>query len=181
MFSSKIFLIIGIGIVLFIIIAIIGAVLGSNKGGEKNLSFRLKLHLSNTSELVNTFQPSIKSSDLRSGSASLYSVLTNTDRELTDYLTERYGFKDKDISSKITEEMKLERDGLETKLFEAKISGTLDRVFANEMSFEVSTLMNEESKIYDTTGNTDLKELLTKSYNSLENLYNKFDSFSEAN
>ena len=63
--TSKYFLI-GAGFfVLLIIVIIIGSALSSNKGGEKNDSVRLYLHLTNTTEIIDTYQKDLKSSSLR--------------------------------------------------------------------------------------------------------------------
>ena len=158
---------------------IIGAVLSGNRGGDKNLSYALKLHIDGTSEVIQKYQSDVKSSDLRSSSASLYSILSNTSKELTDYITAKYDFKEKDVNKNIAEEATLSKDGLEAELFEAKINGILDRIYAHKMAYEVSLITSEEAKIISSTGSADLKELLTKSYNSLNNLYDKFNSFSE--
>lgn len=179
LFSSKIFLVGLIGLVALVVIIVIGALISGNRGGEKNLSYVLKLHLSNTAEVVEEYRPSLKSSDLRSSSVSLYGILSTTDSDLTNYLTEVYEFKDKDIKEDIVEEATLERDNLASDLFEAKISGTLDRTFAHKMAHEVSLIMEEEAKLIDTTKNEVLKEVLNKSYDSLGNLYNNFNDFSE--
>lgn len=178
-FSSKFFIVGMIGVVGLILIIIVGMILGSGKDGEKALSYKLKLHLGNTASVIQTYQPNVKSSDLRSTSASLYSILANTDRELTNYLTEKYNFKDSDIDKKIVEEATLEKDGLEAELFEAKINGILDRIYAHKMAYEISVLMSEEAKIINSSKSDVLKELLTTSYNSLENLSAKFSEFSE--
>ena len=163
-----------------IVIIIIGAILGSNKGGEKNLSSALLLHLNNTAELIQEYQPKVKSSELRSSSASLYGVLTNTSKSLTEWLETKYNLKDKDVDEKITEQATLEKDALETDLFEAKINGILDRIYAHKMAYEISLFASEEAKLINTTGDSTLKELLTTSHSSLENLYEKFNSFSES-
>ncbi len=169
-----------IGLVLLIIIIIIGAVLGSNKGGEQNLGYQLKLHIDNTAEIINEYEPSVRSSELRSNGASLYGVLSNTSKELGDYLTEKYNLKDKDVSEKIQTETSLNADGLSNDLFEAKINGILDRIFAHKMAYEITMITTEETKLYDTTSNETLKNLLNESYDSLMNLYNRFNDFSEA-
>ena len=179
--SSKIFLVSMIGVVLLILIIIVGSILGGGKGGDKNLSFALKLHLDNTEEVIQDYQPNVKSSDLRSSSASLYSVLSNTNRELTDYITEKYNYKESDVSESIVSDAELARDELETGLFNAKIGGTLDRTYALKMAYEISLIKSEEAKIINSTKNSDLAGILTTSYNSLENLYNKFNDFSEKN
>lgn len=177
--SSKFFLIGAIGLGLLIVIVIIGAVLGSNKGGAKSLSYDLKLHLDNTAEVVKEYQPDVKSSALRSSSASLYGVLTNTSRDLTSYLEGKYNFKDKDISKNVVEEAEEAKDGLANELFEAKINGILDRIFAHKMAYEISLLTAEEAQLIKASSDEALTELLNTSYESLSNLYDKFNDFSE--
>ena len=179
-FTSKYFMFGMAALVLLILIIIIGSVLRSNKGSEKELSYALLLHINNTSEEIQTYQPEIKSSNLRSSSASLYGVLTNTSKSLTDYLVETYEYDERKVDDNIVEEATLNKDGLEADLFEAKINGTLDRIFAHKMAYEISMLTNEEAKILNTTGNSSLKEILTTSQEGLEVLYEKFNSFSEA-
>ena len=88
--SSKFFLVGAIGLGALIIIIIIGALVNGNKGGEKNLSFALKLHLDNTSSVIEEYQPNVKSSSLRSSSASLDSVISDTNSKLTDFVTAKY-------------------------------------------------------------------------------------------
>ena len=178
-FKSKIFIVSMIGVIVFIVIAIIGAVIGGSKGGEKDLSFALKLHLDNTASVISEYQPRVKSSDLRSSSASLYSVISNTSRELTDYLTTKYNYKENNVDKKLVDEATLMKDGLEADLFEARINGNLDRIYAHKMSYEISLLMNEETKLINMVKDSGYKELLTKSYNSLKTLSDSFDSFSE--
>ncbi len=168
-----------VALVLFVLFAIIGALLGSNKGGVENLAIKLQLHVRNTAEVISTYQPNIKSTGLRSNSASLSTVLTNTNVQLTNYITEQYKVKDKDVNKNITEQAQTEKDALNSDLFEAKINGILDRVYAHKMAYEISKLMTEENELYDKAKDDTLKSILSDSYDSLENLYNGFNDFSE--
>ena len=177
--SSKFFIIGAVAIGLLIIIIIIGAILGGNKDNTKTLSYDLKLHLDNTSEVIQEYQQNVKSSILRSNSASLSGVLANTSRDLTDYLVNKYKFNDKDISKKIVEEVTLAKDELTNELFEAKINGILDRIYAHKMAYEISLLTAEEAKLIKASQDDALTELLTTSHESLSNLYDKFNDFSE--
>lgn len=179
--SSKFFIVGLIGVIGLIIIIIFEAILSGNKGGEKNLSIKLLLHVNNTASVIQEYQPLVKSSDLRSSSASLYSVLSNTSRDMTDYLTTKYNYKEKEVSKDLVESAGLAKDGLEADLFEAKINGVLDRIYAHKMAYEISLIMTEESKIINIVGNTPIGESLTASYNSLNNLYDNFNDFSETN
>ena len=177
--SSKLFIGGAIALVLLIIIMIIGSVLGGNKGGEKNNCYKLYLHLAATSEVIEEYQNDIKSSDLRASAASLKGILNNTNKDLTEYLTEKYQFKEKEIDKDFIAEANTTKDGLTAELFEAKINGNLDRIFAHKMDYEISLIAAEETQIANSTSNDTLKELLLKSYGSLDSLYSKFSDFSE--
>ena len=178
--SSKFFKVGLIGIVALILIIILGSILGSGKGGEKNLSISLYLHISNTNELIKKYQSDIKSSDLRSNAASLSGILSDVNSKVESYLTEKYKFKAKDIEKKTVEEAKLEMDALDSELFNAKINGILDRIFAHKIAYEVSMIMSEEAKLLNAVKNEDYRAVIEENYNSLKNLYDKFNDFSEA-
>ena len=177
--SSKFFWVGIIGASLLAIILIIGSLIGGGKTSTKDKIFALILHIDNTSEIIGDYQPSVKSSDLRSSSASLNGVLSDTSKKLTSFATEKYNFKEKDIKKDITEEATLAKDGLEAELFEAKINGILDRIYAHKMAYEISFIINSEVQILNSASDEALKEILNTSYNSLDNLYSKFDEFSE--
>lgn len=179
--SSKFFWVGAIGIGALVLIIIIGSLISGGKASGKDQLFSLILHVDNTSELIEAYQPNVKSSDLRSHSASLYSVLSNTSRELTEFAEEKYNFKEKDIKKDLAEEETTAKDGLEAELFEAKINGILDRIYAHKMAYEISLITTREAQIMKSINNDTLNEILTTSYNSLETLYDKFNNFSEAN
>lgn len=179
LFSSKLFIWIMIALAALVFIVIVGSIIGSGKDGEKDLGYALRLHLTNTGSAINTYQDNIKSSELRSNSASLYSVLSNTNRELSNYLSAKYKIKDSDIDKKIVAEATTAFNALSTELFQAKINGILDRVFAHKMAYEITLLLSEEKKLIEVSKNEALDEALTTSYKSLENLYPKFNEFSE--
>lgn len=181
-FLSSIYfkLIIG-GILGVVVIMLLGAILGGMRGSEKDRAISLNVHINNTVEVLKTYQPNIKSSDLRSNGASLASVLSNTTKELGEFLTEKYEYKEKNVDKEISAKEDAAKEELDTDLFSAKINGILDRIFAHKMAYEISVIMTREKEITKSTGNSRLKEILTTSYNSLENLYDKFNDFSEAN
>lgn len=177
--KSKYFLIGAIAMIVLILIIIVGAALSSGKGNEKDDGYSLLLHINNTGELVSTYQPDVKSSELRASSASLESILSETSKQLSEYLTAKYNIKVKDIKKNMVDEANLQKDGLNSELFEAKINGILDRVFAHKMAYEIALISTEESKLIKTTRSDNLRDLLITSYDSLDNLYSKFNDFSE--
>lgn len=180
--KSKFFLVGMIGAIGLLLIFILGMVLGGGKTGIKEQSITLKLRLNNVASVVSTYQPDVKSSVLRSNSASLHSVLVNTNESLGTYLEEKYNFKrDKDAPEKIANVEDAHMEDLSNELFTAKINGLLDRTFTYKMIYEISLILTMERKINSATSDSNLKSIMDTSIQSLENLYNAFNEFSEAN
>ena len=177
--SSKFFIIGAIAVAALVLIMILGSLLSGGKKSEKSMDIDLLLHVGNVAEAIEEYKNDIRSSDLRSSASSLQSVLNTTETDLTGYMEQKYNFKTKEIEKKVTEAAALERDNLINELFEAKINGILDRIFAHKMTYEITMIMSEENKLSDTTNNQALQELLDKSHESLNTLYDKFNDFSE--
>ncbi len=176
--SSPIFKVAVGGIIAFILIMIIGSVLSNGKASLKQQTISLKFHVENTLDAISSYKDNLKSSNLRSSSVSLSSVLSDTKRKLTEYTDGKYSKKDSDIE-RLEEEAVAHKEELEADLFEAKISGILDRTFAHKMALEISLITAEEASIYDASKDENLQSILESSYNSLNNLYNNFNDFSE--
>ncbi len=166
---------------LLIIIIIIGSALSGNKRSEKDICIDLYLHLTNTTEVVNTYKNDIKSSTLRGNSSSLSTLLYNTSKKLEDYFAEYYQIDNisKSISKATLEESTAIKDNAISELFEAKITGSLDRIFAHKMAYEIELISSEENSIIDSTKNDSLKAILEESYESLDSIYGEFNDFSE--
>ena len=167
------------GVVGIILIAMIGGIIGGGKTGVKEQAISLKLYTDVTLSMISNYQPKVKSSALRSSSASLYSVLSSTNNELESYITEKYSYKSGSESKKAKKEYEAHQTELSSTLFDAKITGRLDRIYAREMTYEISVIMNSEAKIINSSSDQTLKDLLTTSYESLDVLYSNFNDFSD--
>lgn len=177
-FSSKYFKWGLVAVGLIIVMAIFGSILGSRVTLEERLT-DLKLRLDRTVEVIDEYQPSVKSSLLRSLSGSLKGITSNTSTQLTNYMTEAYNFDASKIKEAVVLESDAQRDELMNELFSAKINGLLDRTYAHKMTLEIYTTMSDEAGLINDTSDSALRELLTSSYNSLNNLYTEFNDFSE--
>ena len=175
--SSPIFKVSIGGLIALIFIIILGSVLGGTTSA-KDEAIELNLYINNTMQAISDYQPSLKSSNLRSASASLYSVLSNTTRDLSAYLDSAYG-SDAKATATMESDAALHLDGLTSDLFEAKINGILDRIYAHKMSYEISIITSKESSLYTRLSDDTAKSSLGSSYNSLQNLYDEFNNFSE--
>ena len=178
-FSSKLFKILLAAVAVIIVAIAASSIVTSVKNSRKNDLISLKLHLDNLSETISDYQPLLKSSALRSSSASLSSIISNTNSELTTYLTEIYDFNAKKVDETLTAAEAALSEELNDDLFKAKINALLDRTYAHKMAYEISIILSRESSILKTISNEKLKSELTSSISSLETLYDNFDSFSE--
>ena len=167
-----------VAVVLLIAMAIFGALMGNKVTPEEQCT-DLKLHIDGTVETIDEYQQYVKSSLLRSLSASLKGVFTNTSSQLSSYMTNAFGWEDKNVKEAVREEANLARDELMNELFEAKINGLLDRVYAHKMTLEIYSVMNDEAGISNGSSDAELQSLLKNSYDSLNNLYTQFNDFSE--
>lgn len=178
--TSKIFIVGVIGLVLLILIIILGSVIGSGKKSVKELGYELTLHLDNTSAVIKEYQSDVKSSRLRANSASLDGVLSNTKSQINTVLVDELGFSEKkDASDTAEEEAATVGEELKNELFEAKINGILDRIYAHKMAYEILMFLAEEEQILENTSNENLINAVNTSHESLTNLYDKFNDFSE--
>lgn len=178
-FFGSLYFKLGVGAVaILILIMIVGMVLSSKPSSEEKC-ISLKLRLDKTSEVISEYQPSVKSSMLRSLSASLKGIFTNTSSQLGTYMTGAYGYEDGKAKESLVEQADLDKDALMNEFFEAKINGFLDRTYAHKMTLEIYGVMSDEAGIINNGGDEDLKSLLTQSYDSLKNLYTQFNDFSE--
>ena len=91
----------------------------------------------------------------------------------------KYDYKENSVEKALTEEATLHKDEIENDLFNAKINGNLDRIYAHKMAYEISLISASESEIYNDSSDESLRNVLNTSYQSLENLYSLFDDFSE--
>lgn len=178
--SSTLFKVIVGGVAAIIVVVVMGSILTGGQTNNKERLTSLKLHIENTLSIISSYQSNIKSSSLRSSSTSFSGVLSNTNRELTDYIKERkLSYKNDSAEyKKMKKDADNHKDELDADLFEAKINGILDRIFAHKMALEISLIAAEEDSISRAEGGV-LESILSTSYNSLNNLYDNFNEFSE--
>ena len=178
---SSIWIKILIAVTAVVLIIILFSNLAAPTESVKDKLVSLKLHATNLSKTIGTYQPHVKSSVLRSSTASLNSILVNTTSSLTNYIADQYKTKDdKSTPANIKKKEEKLTTALEEELFNARINGLLDRTFANKMAYEITVISTREKEILKLTKNDNLKDILNSSLNSLDTLYNSFNNYSDA-
>ncbi len=167
------------GIVLFFLIMAFGLLLGSLNKKPTNLTKQLYTRTVNLNTTIGTYGSSLKTSQLRAINASLSSVLTNTSKQLSDYLT---ADNDKDNAlipdDKTLEEETANNLALDTSLNNAKLNGLLDRTYDNQIGLQVSLLISMTSELIARNKDSELDNILTTFYSSLNAIHQSIESYS---
>ncbi|MBR6965168.1 hypothetical protein IKH83_02550 [Candidatus Saccharibacteria bacterium] len=175
--SSKIFKFLAAAIGLFILLLIFGNVMSGIKNGKRQELIDFKAHLDGINRTIDRYQGALKSSSLRSHSASLFTIISTTADATQTFIDANYK-PDKDTKPSDSEgKLADERDA---DLYNAKINGLLDRTYARKFAYEISVLMSDESKLVKQFDDAAFKSAIQSSYNSLSVLKDSFTSFSEA-
>lgn len=167
------------GIVLFFLIMAFGLLLGSLNKKPTNLTKQLYTRTVNLNTTIGTYGSSLKTSQLRAINASLSSVLTNTSKQLSDYLT---ADNDKD-DALIPDDKTLEKEtannlALDTSLNNAKLNGLLDRTYDNQIGLQVSLLISMTSELITRNKDPELDNILTTFYSSLNAIHQSIEAYS---
>ena len=164
-----------LGVLGLIVILIIGAMLsGGSKTENKSGIFVLRNDLSELSRIVTTYKPNVRSASSQQNTNSLLSVLASSTRSLTGYIAENVEEPETPV-----EDTSFDAATLEHELFSAATGQSFDHAYARKIALAISSIMTNEKTIYDSTSNTDLKNLLSTSYNSLATIYDNFNNYSE--
>lgn len=166
------------GVILAVLIMIFGLILGNLNPSTEDLSKQLSYRLSNVNATIEKYNPSVKSSQLRSKGTATKTIITNTQRELDDFLKEKYNFKADPKSEIATKEQK-QIDAVNKKLENARLNAYLDRIYVHELSHQIELIMALESDINAHTDKAKLKEIVTNSMNSLKDLDTSIQQISE--
>ena len=175
--TSKIFWFIIGGILLAAFILIVGNAATSGRVTVKDRVIELMLHVDNTNNAVNTYKNNLKSSALRSYSASLTTILGDTSSKLNNYAAQAYEYNPKKLDPEVATAAATAADELNNDLFTAKITGNLDNMYDLKMVYEISTIMTQAEAILNATNNEDLHNILTPSLESLDTIYKNFDEY----
>ncbi|MBQ3306358.1 hypothetical protein IJH02_02915 [Candidatus Saccharibacteria bacterium] len=178
-FSISPKILIGIGIVIFVLFAIMifGSIFGGDKNTEKTLLDQISLRSENLGKTIDQYNKNVKSSKLRSMGSSLSTVLSETSSRSATLLAENFDSKKTDKSLEENESAYIEE--VNTVLENARLNGLLDRAYVREMTYQIGILLSMESECSSKSKKTDVKDFLTSSMSNLDSLYTEFSEYSD--
>lgn len=168
------------GVFIFLIALMI--VVGLTRGDSKKEQFaaeRTYLRTANLLQTIEDHQGNLKSSDLRTFTSSLSSILKETLRDTSQNL-QSFGFEDfsaDTASSSVAAEEKDHIKKLNKTLKNAYLSGNLDRILHREFTLQISLLIAIESDGLARTKDPSLQSSYQKSIKNLENIHTNFSKY----
>lgn len=172
-------LIIG-GIVALALIIALGIIISSTKTKSSDLTKQLFFRTTSLNETIKDFNPSLKSSKLRAIGTSLANTLTSASGQLSTYL----GNQNTEDTSPSPSALKTETENinaLNLTLNNAELNGILDRIYANQIQFQVSILLSLITQTIDHSKNSDLLSILQQYHSSIENVNQSLQEYSNPN
>lgn len=158
-----------------ILLAIMGVVLiSSAAGGPTQKMHTLAARLLTLQDISTKSQKTLKSGALRSLNSSLAIQLANTNRDIVTPLAKN-GVDVKKIDKNIT--LKEDGSAMRQKLEDARLNAVYDRVYVNEMNYQLDLLAALIKEIYTSSGDKTLKDFLMATDGNLQPIRKQLSDF----
>ena len=160
------------GLILTITLVVCGNLLHreNNALNESYQKLHLKLFmLSDSSSPIYTYEDKIRSSDLRSYTSSLRSVL-KTQKSSIDAAIAATGVSLTQIPEEITSAETLNMTQYEYALEDAVLNGNLDKIYATETLYQLTILISTETSVRSQTDSKQLAAAIDDSINNLTSI-----------
>ena len=167
-----------IGAIILTVIIIVASMLLNSGDKNTKLATQIITKTENLTKTIDTYGKEVKASNLRSITATLKGVLTETQKGISDISSTAK--KDKDSNNEKNKTIKEETTHIEEingKLLNAKLNGQLDAEYLNQIVTETTLLISLEGNLLEKTKNDQLKETLSKSMTDLQNVLNQLNNY----
>lgn len=176
--NNKLFLIlIGGGLLIALLVFVL--TLTNNGSGPTQKMQTFAARVQSLEKITADAQQNIKSNDLRGTNSNLTLFLTNTDQNMTTPLKNNNVDTTK-IDPTVLASVKSDGDALTAKLEDARLNAVFDRTYAQEMSYQLSTLRTLMSSIYTSSNSKSLKDFLQTTDSTLVPIQKQLNSFNDS-
>ena len=156
------------GLVLFFILLAIGSTLGNRTAKVSDLTKQLYVRTENLNSTLTTYNPHLKSSQLRAIGLSLSGTLTAASSQLSTYLNSVSSSKNALVpNAEIAASEADVANALDQALENAKLNGILDRTYATQIQLQVSLILSMISQLSARADDEELSTILVNYLSSL--------------
>lgn len=183
-FTPMLIKLIAAGAIILITMIIVGSIISGSNAKVTQSFERVYVRISNfgSDDYENPLQKyadSIRNSDLRTYCEQLRTIMYDTNTRLSSVISST-GVKTDKISKEITSDESLNWSNYIYALDNALLSGTLDRTFATETEYQLSTLIQYEHEALNKSNNQEFSNILQQSIKDLTSLQQSFKSWADS-
>lgn len=183
-FTPMLIKLIAAGAIILITMIIVGSIISGSNAKVTQSFERVYVRISNfgSDDYENPLQKyadSIRNSDLRTYCEQLRTIMYDTNTRLSSVISST-GVKTDKISKEITSDENLNWSNYTFALDNALLSGTLDRTFATETEYQLSTLIQYEHEALNKSNNQEFSNILQQSIKDLTSLQQSFKSWADS-
>ena len=183
-FTPMLIKLIAAGAIILITMIIVGSIISGSNAKVTQSFERVYVRISNfgSDDYENPLQKyadSIRNSDLRTYCEQLRTIMYDTNTRLSSVISST-GVKTDKISKDITSDESLNWSNYIYALDNALLSGTLDRTFATETEYQLSTLIQYEHEALNKSNNQEFSNILQQSIKDLTSLQQSFKSWADS-
>lgn len=173
--DNRIFLfVIGGGLILAAIVGMLTLFSGGNGPTEKMQTLAARMEV--LQDIASKSQKNIKSNKLRNTNSSLAIFLTNANRDIETPL-ENNGLSIEKIDKNIKAQEAADGEALAKKLEDARLNAVFDRTYANEMSYQLTTVEALMKSIYKSTKSKSMKSYLEATDGNIAPIIKQLNDF----
>ena len=168
------------GIIMLITLVIVGNVISSSNAKVTRTFERVYLRitkLADQNSALVKYTKELRDPNLKSYATNLYSILSTASKEFSGVISST-GVKTGSISSTVTSEETKTMSAYSSALEDAKLSGTIDRVFATETSYLLSTLIQYENESLKKTSSQQYANIANKNMQDLTIIKDQIEEWS---
>ncbi len=164
-----------IGVVILVIGFLLFLAFGSGSSNTQRAS-EIYLRLETLETLAKDQQKLLRSNALRTHNGTLLIFLTNAKTDI-ESLSETYDFNPKKIPKNLEEKEKTYVTDLETTFEDAHLNVVLDRTYARQMSYELTTLQAQLASLYKHTRSQSARDKLAQIDENISPTIETFSKF----
>jgi len=168
------------GVIMLITMIIVGSVISSSNAKVTQTFERVYLRinkLSDASGPLAKYTKDLRDPNLKSYATNLLSILTTMKADVGSVISST-GVNPSGISSAITTAETGNMTAYSSALENAKLSGTIDRVFATETSYQLITLIQYENESLKKTNSQQYANIINKSAQDLSIIQQQIEEWS---
>lgn len=183
-FTPMLIKLIAAGAIILITMIIVGSIISGSNAKVTQSFERVYVRISNFGgddyeNPLQKYADSIRNSDLRTYCEQLRTIMYDTNTRLSSVISST-GVKTDKISKDITSDESLNWSNYIYALDNALLSGTLDRTFATETEYQLSTLIQYEHEALNKSNNQEFSNILQQSIKDLTSLQQSFKSWADS-